>query len=205
MQNIVKRFLKAGLWAIIVVLSIIVLGIAFFLYIYFTAPKPDPIKMDQINKLALAGRKSVPELLTFLDDKDSTIRYEVIMILKDFRDPRTFEPMLKELKTSKYPVSKKWAAESLGMLGDKRAVLPLIETLKDKDYSVRYKSAFALGLLGDTRALGPLHEVVKNDEMEYVSIYAENAMIDIMNQPCTICHAKEPEKRKPCILGSVLE
>lgn len=40
------------------------------------------------------------------------------------------------------------AAESLGRMGDTRAVEPLIDTLWDDDVRVRLKTAWALGMLG---------------------------------------------------------
>jgi len=46
------------------------------------------------------------------------------------------------------------AAESLGRMGDTRAVEPLIDTLWDDDARVRLKAVWALGMLGDPRALG---------------------------------------------------
>ena len=53
------------------------------------------------------------------------------------------------------------AAESLGRLGDPRAVEPLIETLWDDDARVRLKAAYALGMLGDPRALFPLQRLYR--------------------------------------------
>ena len=53
------------------------------------------------------------------------------------------------------------AAESLGRLGDARAVEPLIDTLWDDDARVRLKAAYALGMLGDPRALGPLQKLYR--------------------------------------------
>ncbi|MFZ1128352.1 HEAT repeat domain-containing protein [Methanoregula sp.] len=53
------------------------------------------------------------------------------------------------------------AAESLGRLGDPRAVEPLIDTLWDDDARVRLKAAWALGMLGDPRALGPLQKLYR--------------------------------------------
>jgi HEAT repeat protein len=48
------------------------------------------------------------------------------------------------------------AAERLGVLGNTRAVEPLIEALQDKELSVREAAANALGRIGDERAIGPL-------------------------------------------------
>jgi len=52
------------------------------------------------------------------------------------------------------------AAETLGQIGDARAVEPLITALKDT--GVRYASAYALGKIGDARAIEPLLTAIKN-------------------------------------------
>lgn len=45
------------------------------------------------------------------------------------------------------------ATAILGKIRDPRAVEPLIEVLKDEDWSLRWWSAWALGITGDKRAV----------------------------------------------------
>ncbi len=52
------------------------------------------------------------------------------------------------------------AAETLGKIGDRRAVAPLISLLSDNHKWVRCAAARALGDLGDRRALGPLFKAL---------------------------------------------
>ena len=60
--------------------------------------------------------------------------------------------------------SKRWkAAESLGRIGDDRAVEPLILALTDEDWRVRQKAAWALGKIGDPRALVPLRRALMHE------------------------------------------
>jgi HEAT repeat protein len=54
-----------------------------------------------------------------------------------------------------------YAAEALGLLGDHRAVEPLLGVLWDKSLDVRYVAAEALGRLRDERALDPLADLLK--------------------------------------------
>ena len=61
---------------------------------------------------------------------------------------------------------------SLGTLGDKRAVYPLVKALKDEDQSVRIFAAMSLGNLGDKRAVDPLIKVLDEDENYIVRDYA---------------------------------
>jgi len=68
------------------------------------------------------------------------------------------------------------AAEELGMIGDIRAVEPLINVLKDDNkWWVREKAAEALGMIGDTRAVEPLIAALK-DNNNGVRLYAMQAL-----------------------------
>jgi HEAT repeat protein len=67
------------------------------------------------------------------------------------------------------------AAEALGRMGDQRAVVPLIQALRDEDWRVRMKAAWSLGRLGDPSAIGPLREA-QRDPMEGVQEMAKEAL-----------------------------
>lgn len=67
------------------------------------------------------------------------------------------------------------AAEALGIIGDKRAVDPLIKTLKDKDHeSVQIKAMVALGKLGDPRAVEP---IIQNHNFRYSPYVVEAVQV----------------------------
>ena len=55
------------------------------------------------------------------------------------------------------------AAEALGVIGDPRAVEPLINALKDKEDYVWLETPTALGQIGDAQALEPLIEDMNDD------------------------------------------
>jgi HEAT repeat protein len=65
------------------------------------------------------------------------------------------------------------AAESLGHLGDKQGVEPLIAALKDRNNYVRTAAAAALGLLGPANAALPLIETLKDSDRLVRSAAAE--------------------------------
>ena len=67
------------------------------------------------------------------------------------------------------------AAESLGVIGDARAVDPLIQALKDKDDYVRRQSAESLGVLGDTQYL----ERLLRDRNERVRFNAVESLVTV--------------------------
>lgn len=56
------------------------------------------------------------------------------------------------------------AAQTLGLIGDTRAVEPLIQTLSDADRWVRMTAAWALGRLGDTRAVNNLIQALDDED-----------------------------------------
>jgi len=60
-------------------------------------------------------------------------------------------------------------------IGDERAVEPLIQALKDENWSVRVEAANALGTIGDKKAVEPLIQALK-DENWSVRAEAANAL-----------------------------
>jgi len=67
------------------------------------------------------------------------------------------------------------AAKSLGRIGDKRAVEPLIEALKDEDSTIVSEAARALGKIGDKRAVEALTEALKHKD-SHVQVAAVEAL-----------------------------
>ncbi len=67
------------------------------------------------------------------------------------------------------------AAASLGKLGDKRAVKPLVDALKDPDPQVRAMAAASLGKLGHKASLPALRNAAREDADEDVRTIAHEA------------------------------
>ena len=55
------------------------------------------------------------------------------------------------------------AIMTISNLGDKRAVEPLIELMKDKNEKIRINVINSLWRIGDERALNPLKEALKDE------------------------------------------
>ena len=79
------------------------------------------------------------------------------------------------LLSSENPGDRWRAIEVLARIGDERAIEPLIAALKDQDWRVRQKAAWALGYLGDPRALAPLRRAL-GDRREGVDDMIYEAM-----------------------------
>ena len=69
--------------------------------------------------------------------------------------------LISTLINDKSSVTRADAAEALGEIGDKRAVEPLIDALRDADYTVQLHAAEALVKVGDKRAVEPLIVTLK--------------------------------------------
>ena len=65
------------------------------------------------------------------------------------------------------------AAETLGRIGDRAAVGPLIDTLWDEDARVRLKAAWALGRIGEPDALRPLQRLYRMEREDAQEIIEE--------------------------------
>jgi HEAT repeat protein len=76
------------------------------------------------------------------------------------------EPLITTLKYSHndltWLAAQRAAAIALGIIGDTRAVEPLISALSDSDNHVRLAAAEALGKIGDVRAIEPLVAVLND-------------------------------------------
>lgn len=101
-----------------------------------------------VRRPALAPRRRIePSTAAPLETEDNREVRRLIEALKDTR------------LTS--AVARKAAAEALGERGDTRAVLPLVEALKDRDILVRDKAEEALGKIEGGSAVGPLVEILR--------------------------------------------
>jgi HEAT repeat protein len=75
--------------------------------------------------------------------------------------------LIKELKHKDSSVRRN-AAETLGMIGDEKAVDSLILILKDKNRFVRQEAIAALGKIGGARLVGPVTQALKEEKDEFV-------------------------------------
>lgn len=96
------------------------------------------------------------ELIQKLNDGLDITRSKAAFELRNYKDPRAVESLIKLLRNDLSSSVRTNAADSLGEIGDKRAVEPLLEAMeKDENDGVRGSAAGALGKLGDARALEP--------------------------------------------------
>lgn len=101
---------------------------------------------------------SLEQALALLKGDDAGQRYYAAWYLGYLENPVAVEPLIEALRDGTdrtelggYPLKRR-AAESLGRIGDGRAVPALVEALQCEDIQTRECAAWALGELGDRRS-----------------------------------------------------
>ena len=85
------------------------------------------------------------------------------------------EELIKDLKHKDSSV-RQHAAETLGSVGDEKAVDSLILALKDKNKFVRQEVVSALGKIGDKSLLEPLTHALEEEKDEYVKSFINKVL-----------------------------
>jgi HEAT repeat protein len=80
----------------------------------------------------------------------------------------SLKKLIAKLETNDDPIARMGAAEDLGRLGNQKAVVPLINALRDRTEYGRLGAAKALGKLGNPKAIEPILVVLKEDEISSV-------------------------------------
>jgi HEAT repeat protein len=135
-----------------------------------------------IEQLTKANITSLEELMNVAVDSnmDKEVRQTACWALGKLREKRAVNALLSVL-SEKEPYLYWESAKSLGLLGSKRAVQPIIGILQnDPNLDKRAAAAYALNLLADDRAVEPLLEAVNNtNESPNVREYALEALSNI--------------------------
>ncbi len=113
----------------------------------------------------LNAKESVENLITTLaKEKNDEVSEAIVYALGLLGDETAFDILVSILKDkSRSPKIRGFVAEALADLKDQRAVVPLIEVLKDMSVEVRFWATFSLGELGDEQALSELQKLVISD------------------------------------------
>ena len=124
-------------------------------------------------------RASVPKLKGFLDVRFPTqTRIECLQALGRRGATNAVDDTIQVFNTSEGTL-KITAAETLGKLGDSRAVPSLVAALKEADVSL--VTIWALGQVGDTDSVAPLTALLSADD-KYVRYNAHQALKQIGNR-----------------------
>ncbi|MEQ8192549.1 MAG: HEAT repeat domain-containing protein, partial [Candidatus Eremiobacterota bacterium] len=104
------------------------------------------------------NRAAVKPLIKALKDADPHVRWRAAAALGKLRDESAVEEIKRLLNDPKDFV-REYAVESLGVIGDLRAVDTLMSKgLRDKSNAVKLKVVKALVILGDPKAIDSIRE-----------------------------------------------
>ena len=108
--------------------------------------------------------RAVEPLIGALKDKNDRVRKSASFAISKFNNPHTIELLVVALEDEEMRVA---VAETLGLLGDKRAVEILIDIIEniDNDILVRHNAVEAMGNLRDPRALNLLIGLLKDENV----------------------------------------
>jgi HEAT repeat protein len=99
---------------------------------------------------------------------------EVDEILKQSEESSIVKELIKALANTRAEI-RRFAVDSLGIIGSEEAVAPIAERLSDSDFAVRWKAATALEYIGSAKAVGPLIQAL-TDEADTVRWCAASAL-----------------------------
>ncbi len=126
--------------------------------------------------LVAIGEPSVDGLIACLQDKDFVVRCHGARALggmtSDYqygrswvKDPKVVDALVGALKDPDRAVRED-ATIALGMIGDPKAIDPLIEAMKDG--AVKRHAIMSLGMIGDARALPPVLDALRGKGIKQV-------------------------------------
>jgi hypothetical protein len=123
-----------------------------------------------------------------LEDRSNQlqVRYYAAHLFGDLKDPRAVPILVPMLKVKGVQDTVPW---SLGQIGDKSAIAPLIQTLNDKNPDMRVLAIYGLEQLNATEALPKLrvllndHEKIHFDGLIPVSDAAKQAIAKLERKP----------------------
>lgn len=170
--------------------------------------------LSSANVQKMKDERNVRGLVLALKHRDPAVAYEAVEALGEIGDPAAAGPLTEALTGDKYSGLRWKAAEaltqigtesvpylinalenpdedvrwkaaiSLGEIGDRRAIDPLISLLGDEDRFVRSRAAYALGIMGEL-VIQPLAEVLSTEKNPDLRLGAVMALGRIQADPAT--------------------
>jgi len=135
-------------------------------------------------------KPDVQEEIKKLQATDKDVREAAVKALVQIGSPAV-EPLIKALKTDS-PSVQAAAARALGLIGDKRAVMPLINMMKSSyNLELMHEVFLALSQIGDEQTCDALKTAMRSSNM-IVSTYAKKILAE-----SGLCKsAKNKQKKK---------
>jgi len=134
------------------------------------------VRRSAVDALGYLDTPAVRQALRrALHDSDATVRRNAIEAVARLGDAGAVDALSPALDARNDLWVRYSAAEALGVVGDHRAVAPLIESLQDHHVLIRRAAARSLGLLRDSRAIYPLIQALQDPDPE-VRLHAADGL-----------------------------
>lgn len=105
----------------------------------------------------------------FLNNDCPAIKWNTATALGNFKkDPTALDTLINTLRHDDNNVVREAVIESLGKVGDRRAVPFLLSALEDSSFAIRFSAIKALGAIGDPEAIPYLKRISDRDSDPYI-------------------------------------
>ncbi|NNE43139.1 MAG: hypothetical protein HKN12_02935, partial [Gemmatimonadetes bacterium] len=142
-----------------------------------TVGEPPPVRQVALRSLErIHHPDAAPEMIAALETAETWFLPRAAGVLARIGEGAV-EPLIRELSDRNRPASsRRWAAQILGEIGDRRAVATLQEALGDVDPELRARAAKALGRLRDPASVKALLQRLVNDPSSFVRTSVASAL-----------------------------
>lgn len=145
------------------------------------------IRIKAIRLLSITANIAVPDILInmlydpFFNHECPAIKSSVAEAMGNFKnDSRIVDALIYALNDGEIHV-REASIDSLGKIGNKKAVPSLLNIVDDKSIALRIAAIRSLGVLGDNSALNKLKFIAEKDNIEEVRLTAIDAIRKISN------------------------
>ena len=125
---------------------------------------------------------AVGPLVETLSSDESWLPPLVASMLARIGEPALL-PLIERLEDDATPTPvRRWAAQILGDIGHRRALIPLVRALSDLDAEIRARAAKSIGRLGDERGVDALLERLLVDPVPFVRISVARGLSQLASE-----------------------
>jgi HEAT repeat protein len=148
-----------------------------------------PTRLEGIAEMGQVDKKdearALPYLLSAASDPNMSVRSKAIETLGHMRMTDATSPLVQRLfMRDTDDFTRRRILAALGMIGDKRAVEPLLDFANGKsNFETRAGAVYALGEIGDPAALPALEEIAERSDEQQLRDVAKVAIRRIRSQP----------------------
>ena len=171
-----------------------------FLFSFFSNGNLLPSCSDadaQQPPLSIQDRTRI--LIDSMRHEDWEVREKAVAIAASFRDPIVVEPLIEMAMNDPDPYVKDRAIWALGVIGDQRAVEPLVSILEEDDVAIRQRAVEALGKIDGPETLEILTRLTLYDENPMIRNFALDELLSQKNTELVSLFASELGNGSPKI------